>query len=178
MGVRRIYKLLTGAAAGIALVGAMATSDRPASAAADQPNLGAAGPQGGTLAYAPALAWAKPLPEAVLSKMRGGYRGIAFSASFNAFVEPGTGMTATPDAVFKGAKGGVPSTISTPRGQVFLGASIGELGGGSTGIFQVSQAVGDNISINNNLFVQIDVFNIVDNGQAPDIRGLLDSTFR
>lgn len=176
MGVRRIHKLLMGVTAAIALVGAMAASDRRASAAADQPNLGAA--EGGTLAYAPALAWAKPLPEAALSNMRGGYRGIAFSASFNAFVEPGTGMTATPDAVFKGAKGGVPSTISTPRGQVYLGASIGELGGGSTGIFQVSQAVGDNISINNNLLVQIDVFNIVDNGQAPDVRGLLDSTFR
>lgn len=124
------------------------------------------------------MAWAEPLPDAVLSKLRGGYRGIAFSANFSAFVEPASGMSSSPDVVFNGAKGAAPSSISTPQGQVLLGASVGELGAGSTGIFQISQAVGNNISVYNNLLVQIDVFNIVDSGQQPDIRGLLASTLR
>jgi len=133
----------------------------------------AAGPafaQSGNLSAMPSLAWAQPLSDTEMGKLRGGFDGIAFSAFFTGTVDSlgnsnfNTGITTgntQPPSVTTGADGNV--TISTVVGN-FQGAN---------GIFQIAQVPGNFNVVNNNLFIQVAIINVTNQTQLSGLSSLL-----
>ena len=126
----------------------------------------------GTIGKAPDLAWASPVPDRELAKMRGGIGGLAFSVAFTGSVD-NLGNLQGFLAVDPGAaQVGQPPNINVSNGQVNIETSIGNFQGAS-GIFQITQVPGSFNVVNNNLFVQIAIVNLPGAGSTP----LLSSIF-
>lgn len=106
----------------------------------------------GTLDAMPDEAWAKPLTNEEMSELRGGFRGISFSAFLTASIENRTGDlsgsfdTAPPPSVTLEG--------NTASVQTVIGNFVG-----TTGIVQAIQVPGSFNIVNNNLFVQIVIQN-------------------
>ncbi len=117
----------------------------------------------GTLDLMPRQSWAKPLTESEMSELRGGFRGIAFSA-FVTVENLQNDLTGTINASAE------PPIITTSNDQVNIQTVIGNfVGAGARGIFQIAQVPGDFNIVNNNLFVQIFVGDL--DATAPSIFG-------
>lgn len=101
----------------------------------------------GTLSLMPEQSWAKLMTESEISELRGGFRGIAFSAFVT--VENlqgdlnGTINTSAP-----------PPLITVNNDQVQIQTVVGNFVG-TSGIFQIAQVPGNFNIVNNNLFIQI-----------------------
>lgn len=116
----------------------------------------------GTLDLIPDEAWARPLSNAEMADLRGGFRGIAFSA----FV---TVENLTTDLSGTLSTGAPPPSVTATNDQVQIQTVVGNFVG-TSGIFQIAQVPGDFNIVNNNLFVQIFVGEL--NVPAPSIFGL------
>lgn len=122
-------------------------------AASSTPGLAA----GGTLGLAPIGDWAQAISDAEMADLRGGFGGLAFSVFFSGGfdkignaqgqLDVGTNGLAVP-----------PPEYALAGDQVSIRTEIGNFQGAS-GIFQIAQVPGDYNIVNNNLFVQIAVFN-------------------
>lgn len=115
----------------------------------------------GTLDLMPQQSWAKPLTESEISDLRGGFRGIAFSA-FVTVENLQSDLTGTINASAE------PPIITTNNGQVQIQTVIGSFVG-ATGIFQIAQVPGNFNIVNNNLFIQIFVGDL--DATVPSIFG-------
>ena len=120
----------------------------------------------GTLGKAPGTSWATPVSDRELGNMRGGFGGLAFSVAFTGTVD-NVGNVQGFLAVDPGAtQSAPPPTFSTSGGQVNIQTSIGDFQGAS-GIFQITQVPGSFNVVNNNLFIQIAVVNLVNTSTLP-----------
>ena len=115
----------------------------------------------GTLDLMPRQSWAKPLTESEMSELRGGFRGIAFSA-FVTVENLQNDLTGTINASAE------PPIITTNNDQVQIQTVVGNFVG-THGIFQIAQVPGNFNIVNNNLFVQIFVGDL--DVAAPSIFG-------
>ncbi len=122
----------------------------------------------GTLGRVPGASWATPVSDRDLGSMRGGFGGLAFSVAFTGTVG-NVGNLQGFLAVDPGAtQNAPPPTFSTADGQVNIQTSIGNFQGAS-GIFQITQVPGSFNVVNNNLFIQIAVVNLVNTSTLPPL---------
>ncbi len=115
----------------------------------------------GTLDLMPRQSWARPLAESEISELRGGFRGIAFSA-FVTVANLRNDLSGTINASAE------PPIITTNNDQVQIQTVVGSFVGAS-GIFQIAQVPGDFNIVNNNLFIQIFVGDL--DATVPSIFG-------
>lgn len=130
---------------------------------------GAVGADRGTMHLAPDQQWAEAIPEKKLGNVRGGFRGLAFSAFMTAFVENQNGN-------LSGSTGGTtpgPSTVNTDvqNGQVSISAAVG-FTGNLSGVFNVVQVPGSYNVVNSTLSVQVAVINVVKGAQVPTLSSI------
>lgn len=111
----------------------------------------------GTLHLLPSSTWAKAVPEKALGKLRGGFRGLAFSAVFTAFVENRNGDLS--GSASTGGAGSVPATTTNQNGQVSISTNV-SFSGNLSGIFNIVQVPGNYNVVNSTLNVNIALINI------------------
>ena len=122
----------------------------------------------GTLGKIPGASWATPVSDRELGNMRGGFGGLAFSVAFTGTVD-NVGNVQGFLSVDPGAtQNAPPPTFSNSNGQVNIQTSIGNFEGAS-GIFQITQVPGSFNVVNNNLFIQIAVVNLVNTSTIPPL---------
>ncbi|MDX1540048.1 MAG: hypothetical protein R3349_01465 [Geminicoccaceae bacterium] len=120
----------------------------------------------GTLDLMPRGAWAEELADGDMAELRGGFGGLAFSVFFSGGFDKLGNAQGQLDVGSNGAA--IPSPEFDLAGdQVNIRTEIGNFQGAS-GIFQIAQVPGDYNIVNNNLFVQIAVFN---SGSFSDVFG-------
>jgi hypothetical protein len=129
----------------------------------------------GTLDLAPSATIAQAVPDAELAKQRGGFMGIAFSATFVATVEnlngnvtgTGTGTTST-----SGVTGtSPPVTYNISGGQVQLSSFIGNLSG-LNGVFQLTSVNGVGNIVNSHLTLNVALVNLSAGTPIPSLQSL------
>ncbi len=125
-----------------------------------------------TMHLAPKGDWAQKLPEQELAELRGGFFGIAFSVFFNGFFD-NLGNAQGSLEVDTGGATAPPPEFSTSDGQVRISTVIGDFQG-ATGLFQIAQVPGSFNIVNNNLFVQVAVINVLDSTAIPSLTSLFD----
>lgn len=111
----------------------------------------------GTLHLLPSGTWAKAVPEKALGKLRGGFRGLAFSAVFTAFVENRNGDLS--GSASTGGAGTPPATTTNQNGQVSISTNV-NFSGNLSGIFNIVQVPGNYNVVNSQLNVNIALINI------------------
>lgn len=114
---------------------------------------------------------AEALREQDMGELRGGYAGLAFSVFFNGSFHNNGAETGFLDVSTNGSSPAPSGAFSSGDGEVRISASIGEFGGAS-GIFQIAQVPGNFNVVNNNLFVQIALINLVEGSQMPSLQSL------
>jgi hypothetical protein len=126
----------------------------------------------GNLEKVPADTWATPLSDAELENARGGFAGLAFNVFFTGFFD-NLGNTAGNLTVNDGGATtpAPPPNFSVQDGQAMISTTIGNFNG-ANGIFQIAQVPGSFNVVHNNLFVQIAVVNVLENGTAPYLSNL------
>jgi len=162
----------------------VATGNRQAKGAAD-PLL----PAGSGWAVAPPVAADAPLPRASktleelrrqfasvrddeLKGLRGGFAGLAFSVFFNGTVDSLGTQNGTLDVNVNAPA----PTVTTTDTQVQIQTVIGNFQGAS-GIFQIASVPGNFNVVNNNLFVQLAIFEVMNANDIPALQSLLSSGF-
>jgi len=151
----------------------------------------------GTLALMSGEEWGTPLSDAEMEGIRGGFNGVAFSVFFTGFFDkvgkasgnlfvntPFPLATPPPPAAVAASPPPVPAPIaaSTPipapsptigvdEGQIRIMTSIGDFKG-ANGIFQITQVPGSFNVVNNQLFVQIAVVNVMHGAAIPTLNSL------
>lgn len=124
----------------------------------------------GTLGLAPDEAWARPLSDAEMAELRGGFNGLTFGVVFTGGLAPN--LEPIGELTVTDPPAGT-SVTQTGNGSVSVQAVVGSLGGAS-GVFQITQVPGSFNVVNNNLIVQINVVQSV--GAVPDLNTLLNLT--
>ena len=114
---------------------------------------------------------AEALREQDMGELRGGYAGLAFSVFFNGSFHNNGAETGFLDVNTNGSSPAPSGGFSSGDGEVRISASIGEFAGAS-GIFQIAQVPGNFNVVNNNLFVQIALINLVEGSQMPSLQSL------
>ena len=112
-----------------------------------------------TLAQMPGGAWRKHLQESDMGELRGGFRGITFSA-FMTIENLNGDLTGTLDPLAP------PPNFAVNNDEVQIQTVVGNFVG-THGIFQIAQVPGDYNIVNNNLFVQIFVNDLLSLAPAP-----------
>ena len=121
----------------------------------------------GTMHLLPQGSWAKSVPEKALGKLRGGYRGLAFSAVFMAFVENRNGnLSGSGDT-----GGSTPPVTTTPQGDVSVSTNV-SFSGNLSGIFNIVQVPGNYNVVNSTLNVNIALVNVASGGRLPSLSSL------
>lgn len=145
---------------GLLLIALAATASSPALA------------QSGNLSLMPTAAWAQPISDGEMSKLRGGFDGIAFSVFFNGTIDSlgnATGQlfsSGTPNT------NAPPPNVTTSDGTVHISSLVGNFQG-ANGIFQIAQVPGNFNVVNNQLFVQVAIFNVLNPTLIPNLATLL-----
>lgn len=125
----------------------------------------------GTLGMMPTEDWATPLSDAEMAGIRGGYSGLAFGVFFTGYYDR-VGAVNGSLTVTEGGSSPTPSpTFTAQDGEVRLSTSIGNFNGAS-GIFQIAQVPGSFNVVNNNLYVQIAVVNVLNGTPVPSLASL------
>jgi len=135
----------------------------------------AAADDGGTMDLAPSATIARAMSDEELSKQRGGFMGIAFSATFTATVEnlngnvtgTGTGSTSTSGVTSTSP----PVTFNISGGQVQLSSFIGNLSG-LNGVFQLTSVNGFGNIVNSHLTLNVALVNLSAGTPMPSLQGL------
>lgn len=123
----------------------------------------------GTMDLAPNTVYAQVLPDDELAKQRGGFMGIAFSATFTATVEnltgnvTGTGSTSTSGVTSTNP----PATFNISGGQVQLSSFIGNLSG-LNGVFQLTSVNGVGNIVNSHLTLNVALVNVANGQPMPN----------
>jgi hypothetical protein len=127
--------------------------------------------QSGNLSAMPIAAWAKPLSDSEMSKLRGGFDGIAFSAFFTGTVDSlGNASGNLSSGITTGNT--PPPSVTTSDGNVSISTVVGNFQG-ANGIFQIAQVPGSFNVVNNNLFIQVAIINVTNQSQLTGLTGLL-----
>ena len=115
--------------------------------------------------------WARAIPEKSLGEVRGGFRGLAFSAFLTAFVENRNG-----DLSGSADTSAAPSTVNTnvQNGQVSISAAVG-FTGNLNGVFNVVQVPGSYNVVNSTLNVQVAIINVAKGAQIPTLSSIFGS---
>lgn len=113
------------------------------------------------------------LTEPELADLRGGFNGLAFNVAFSGFVDK-VGNASGSLAI--GQNGAIvpaaPPEVNMDGGQVRISTHIGNFQG-ANGIFQIAQVPGNFNVVNNNLYVQIAMVNLIEPGtQLPSFTNL------
>ena len=108
--------------------------------------------------------WATPLREEEMKELRGGFSGVAFRVVFSGNAEQAFLDMDTTGGVLDGTS----TTGTTSDAQFTLAAVVGTFESFS-GIVQIAQAIGDNLTVNNILNVQIVV---VLSGQEANLNSI------
>jgi len=130
---------------------------------------------GGTMDLAPSQAIAQAVPDEELAKQRGGFMGIAFSATFTATVEnlngdvTGTGTSGTSTSGVTSTNPPVSYNIS--GGQVQLSSFIGNLSG-LNGVFQLTSVNGFGNIVNSHLTLNVALVNLSAGAPIPSLQSL------
>jgi hypothetical protein len=131
--------------------------------------------EGGTMSLAPSLAMAEVLPDRELAQQRGGFMGIAFSATFVATVENLNGNVTgagTAGASTSGVTGSNPPvTYAIEGGQVQLSSFIGNLSG-LNGVFQLTSVNGVGNIVNSHLTLNVALVNLTNAAAMPSLQNL------
>jgi len=106
--------------------------------------------QGGTMGLAPDAAWAVPMKDSEMAKLRGGMGGLSFSVFFTGSV---TDLTTPPSTNLPTTVGDVTVSSGTVDVSGFV-ANTGTL----NGVFQFTNVNGDMNVVNNHMTIQIAVF--------------------
>ena len=114
---------------------------------------------------------AEALREQDMGELRGGFAGLAFSVFFEGSFHNDGAETGFLDVNTNGSSPAPSGAFSSGDGEVRISASIGEFAGAS-GIFQIAQVPGNFNVVNNNLFVQIALINLVEGSQMPSLQSL------
>ena len=102
-----------------------------------------------------------------LSDMRGGYMGIAFSVFFSGSYD----RMSAPNVSGQAPQAAPPPNVNVGTdGQVRVSTIVGSFQGAS-GIFQIAQVPGNYNIVNNNLFVQVALVNLV-GAELPNMASL------
>lgn len=131
--------------------------------------------EAGTMELMPSSAIAQAVPDDVLAKQRGGFMGIAFSASFSATVEnvngnvTGTGTSTSGTTGLTGTN--PPVTYNIQGGQVQLSSFIGNLSG-LNGVFQLTSVNGVGNIVNSHLTLNIALVNLQSGSSIPSLNSL------
>ena len=105
-----------------------------------------------------------------LKGLRGGFAGLAFSVFFNGTVDSLGNQNGTLDV---NTNVGAPApTVTTTDTQVQIQTVIGNFQGAS-GIFQIAEVPGNFNVVNNNLFVQLAIFEVTNAADIPALTSLL-----
>jgi hypothetical protein len=129
----------------------------------------------GTMDLAPGSAIAKVMSDEELGKQRGGFMGIAFSATFTATVEnvngnvTGTGTGSTSTTGITGTN--PPVNYNIQGGTVQLSSFIGNLSG-LNGVFQLTSVNGIGNIVNSHLTLNIALVNLSSGAQFPNMQSL------
>lgn len=124
----------------------------------------------GTMDLAPGSAIARVMSDDELGKQRGGFMGIAFSATFTATVEnvngnvTGTGTGSTSTTGITGTN--PPVNYNIQGGTVQLSSFIGNLSG-LNGVFQLTSVNGIGNIVNSHLTLNIALVNLSSGAQFP-----------
>ena len=124
----------------------------------------------GTLLKGPDAVWARALPDSKLGTLRGGFAGLSFSVFFSGFFDKLGNVNGNLNVSTGGASTAPLPQVAVSDGQVRISNVIGNFQG-ATGIFQITQAGSFNV-INNNLFVQIAVVNVLNGAAIPPMASL------
>lgn len=157
MGYGNIARFTFALAAGVGLAAAAAAEDR------------------GTMDLAPSSEFARSLTDEELSKQRGGFMGIAFSATFTATVENLTGNV-TGNGTSSTSTSGVtntnpPATFNIQGGQVQLSTFIGNMSG-LNGVFQLTSVNGFGNIVNSHLTLNVALVNLSSGAPMPSLQSL------
>jgi len=131
--------------------------------------------EAGTMELMPSSAIAQAVPDDVLAKQRGGFMGIAFSASFSATVEnvngnvTGTGTSSSGTTGLTGTN--PPVNYNIQGGQVQLSSFIGNLSG-LNGVFQLTSVNGVGNIVNSHLTLNIALVNLQNGSAIPSLNSL------
>ncbi|TKB95668.1 MAG: hypothetical protein E8D41_00485 [Nitrospira sp.] len=117
--------------------------------------------------------WGIPLTDNELADLRGGFNGLAFNIAFSGFVDKlGNGSGNLTVGQNGAIVPGVPPDVTVKDGEVRISTGIGNFQG-ANGIFQIAQVPGNFNVVNNNLYVQIALINLIDPGtQVPNLASL------
>jgi hypothetical protein len=129
----------------------------------------------GTMDLAPGTAFARTMTDDELGKQRGGFMGIAFSATFTATVENVNG-TVTGTGTATGSTTGIagtspPVNYNIQGGTVQLSSYIGNLSG-LNGVFQLTSVNGIGNVVNSHLTLNIALVNLSSGAQFPNMQSL------
>jgi hypothetical protein len=129
----------------------------------------------GTMNLAPGTEIARVMSDEELGKQRGGFMGIAFSATFTATVENVNGNvtgTGTGSASTSGVTGSSPPVnYNIQGGTVQLSSFIGNLSG-LNGVFQLTSVNGIGNIVNSHLTLNIALVNLSSGAQIPNMQSL------
>jgi hypothetical protein len=129
----------------------------------------------GTMNLAPSSEIAVALSDQELSKQRGGFMGIAFSASFLATVEnlagdvTGTGTSSTSTSGVTNTN--PPVSFNIQGGTVQLNTFVGNLSG-LNGVFQLTSVNGFGNVVNSHLTLNVALVNLSSGTSIPSLQSL------
>ncbi len=128
---------------------------------------------GGTLGLAPSASWATPMTDEEMGELRGGFAGLAFSVFFSGTFDSLGNATGTLEVDTTGTFGTAPDPVVTVTDtEVQISTVIGDFQGAS-GIFQIASVPGSFNIVNNNLFIQIAIINVLNGAAIPTLQSLL-----
>ena len=110
-----------------------------------------------------------------LVELRGGFAGLAFSVFFNGTFDSLGNATGTLEVDTTGEFDAPAPEVTVTDTNVLISAVIGEFQGAS-GIFQIAQVPGSFNIVNNNMFIQIAIINVLNGVDIPTLWSLLSST--
>lgn len=129
--------------------------------------------EAGTMSLAPSLVHAQAVPDRELAEQRGGFMGIAFSASFVATIEnvngdvTGVGTTSTSGITSSSP----PITYVIEGGEVRLSSFIGNLNG-LNGAFNLTSVNGIGNIVNSHLTLNVALVNLTNGADMPSLQNL------
>lgn len=129
----------------------------------------------GTMNLAPGASIARAMTDDELGRQRGGFMGIAFSATFTATVEnltgdvTGTGTGSTSTTGIAGTN--PPVNYNIQGGTVQLSSYIGNLSG-LNGVFQLTSVNGIGNVVNSHLTLNIALVNLTNGAAIPNLQSL------
>ncbi len=136
------------------------------------PALADEGRLGGTMGLAPDASWATPMMDEELGELRGGFAGLAFSVFFSGTFDSLGNATGTLEVDTTGNFDAPDPVVTVTDTEVQITTVIGDFQG-ANGIFQIASVPGSFNVVNNNLFIQIAIINVLNGAQVPTLQSLL-----